>query len=65
MPHKELQEICSQLKTEFPGIVLLAAGGISEENITEFTKIKIDGIVTTSLYHAKPVDIGVKMELPE
>lgn len=62
IPLKELQTACDTIKSEYPGVVLLAAGGINETNVLDYAQIKIDGIVTTSLYHAKPIDVGVRME---
>lgn len=44
-----------------PSIVILAAGGINEENIEEYAKTGIDAVVTTSVYYAKPIDIGCKI----
>ena len=61
IPAAELKEIVEKLKKEFPQAVLLAAGGINEKNAAEYAQTNIDGIVTTSLYTAKPVDIGVKI----
>jgi molybdenum transport protein len=62
IPLKDLQPACDMLKSEYPGVVLLAAGGINETNISDYAQLHIDGIVTTSLYNAKPIDIGVKIE---
>ncbi|HML38084.1 MAG TPA: ModD protein [Bacillota bacterium] len=62
IPLKELKPACDTLKSEYPGVVLLAAGGINETNISDYAQIRIDGIVTTSLYHAKPIDVGVRIE---
>lgn len=45
-----------------PSIVILAAGGINENNIEHYAKTGIDAIVTTSVYYAKPIDIGCKIE---
>lgn len=42
-------------------IVLLAAGGITDENVSGFALSGVDGIVTSSLFHAKPADMGVKI----
>ncbi len=50
------------LRAEFPHKVLLAAGGINETNISEYAKTNVNGLVTTSLYSAKPIDIGVKIQ---
>lgn len=61
VPINELKKAADFLKNKFPNVVILAAGGINETNITEYAKTNIDGIVTTSLYNAKPIDIGVKI----
>lgn len=58
---QELTEMCNAIRAEFPKAVLLAAGGINENNAAAYAATPIDGIVTTSLYTAKPVDIGVKI----
>ncbi|ATW28596.1 ModD protein [Candidatus Formimonas warabiya] len=50
-----------QLKAINPQLVLLAAGGITEKNLAEYAQTGVDGLVTTSLYSAKPIDIGVKI----
>ncbi|MCL2191562.1 MAG: ModD protein, partial [Treponema sp.] len=55
----ELGEIVAKLRREFPNVVYLAAGGVNEKNAAEYARTGIDGIVTTSLYTARPVDIGV------
>jgi molybdenum transport protein len=56
-----LEAACQQVKAEFPQAVLLAAGGIQPENVAEYAKAPISGIVTTSLYTAKPIDLGVRI----
>jgi molybdenum transport protein len=56
-----LDQICIDIRREFPDAVLLGAGGINESNAEEYAKTGIDGIVTTSLYTAKPIDIGVRI----
>jgi molybdenum transport protein len=61
----ELEKAVSALKKEFPGVTILGAGGINEKNCGDYAKTGIDGIVTTSLYRAKPIDIGVKIEKVE
>jgi molybdenum transport protein len=42
-------------------IVLLAAGGVDEHNAAQYALTGVDVIVSTSLFHAKPTDIGVKI----
>ncbi|MFZ3130024.1 MAG: ModD protein [Desulfosporosinus sp.] len=59
---EDLHKAADYLKSLFPNVVILAAGGINETNISDYAKTNIDGIVTTSLYSAKPIDIGVKIE---
>lgn len=56
-----LCEACEAIRAEFPDAVLLAAGGINEKNVGEYAKAAINGIVTTSLYTAQPVDVGVRI----
>jgi molybdenum transport protein len=63
IPAAALKDIVEKLKNEFPKVVLLAAGGITEKNAAEYAWLNIDGIVTTSLFSAKPVDIGVKIKV--
>ena len=62
MSVEELTEAVERLKNEFSSCVLLAAGGINETNVSEYAKTNVNGIITTSLYSAKPIDIGVKIE---
>lgn len=42
---EDLTAAVKQLRNEFPGVVLLAAGGINETNITAYASNKVDGIV--------------------
>ena len=57
-----LKETVPGLKASFPGVVFLAAGGINEKNVKQYAQTGVDGIVTTSLYNAKPLDIGVSIK---
>lgn len=65
LPFSDLKQAADVIKTDYPNIVLLAAGGINETNIADYAKLNIDGIVTTSLYFAKPIDIGVRINAIE
>lgn len=58
---QEAYEAAEKLSARFPHIVLLAAGGINETNIAAYAAAKISGVVTTSLYSAAPIDVGVKI----
>lgn len=62
MSVEELKHAVDYIKIHFPHMVTLAAGGINESNIIDYAKINVNGIVTTSLYNAKPIDIGAKIE---
>jgi len=53
----DLLKKCVTLKKAFPHLLLSAAGGIHENNIADFARCGVDFIVTSSPYHAKPVDI--------
>ncbi len=57
----ELADAVKLLREMKPSAVILAAGGIHAQNACGFAKTGIDGIVTTSMFSAKPVDMGVKM----
>lgn len=61
VPYNELKEYVNILKAINPSIVILASGGINESNIEEYAKVGANAIVTTSVYHAKPIDIGCKI----
>ncbi len=58
---EELKNLCSAILGEFPNAVLLAAGGINESNVAKYAEAEINGVVTTSLYTAKPIDVGVRI----
>ncbi|AND85955.1 ModD protein [Clostridium tyrobutyricum] len=45
-----------------PDIVVLAAGGINENNAAKYAKTGVNGIVTSSVYYTKPIDIGCKIK---
>lgn len=58
----ELRDGIPELRRRNTQIALLAAGGINESNISEYASTGVDALVTTDLYGAAPIDIGVKME---
>lgn len=61
VPYETLSNYITILRDINPSIVILAAGGINEDNIEEYARTGIDAVVTTSLYYAKPIDIGCKV----
>ncbi|MDY0116864.1 MAG: ModD protein, partial [Sulfurimonadaceae bacterium] len=52
---------CVTLKSEFPYILISATGGVKLENVDSFAACGVDLIVTSAPYHAKPLDIKVKI----
>lgn len=61
IPPVELKRYVKTVKHINSKIVLLAAGGINENNIQDYAKTGVDAIVTTSVYFGKPVDVGVRI----
>ena len=57
-----LTGICERIYAEFPNAVLLAAGGINEDNAAAYAATGVNALVTSNVYNAKPVDISVKLE---
>ncbi|MDX1352605.1 MAG: ModD protein [Thiomicrorhabdus sp.] len=60
---QHLTEWLKQLKTDYPLLKIIIAGGITPQNIQEYAQTGVDGIVLSSVYHAKPADLGVTIEL--
>ena len=58
----QLQDWCAQLRARHPALGLLAAGGIHEGNAAAYAATGVDALVTSSLYHAPPADVGVRIE---
>lgn len=58
----ELLKAVELIKAGNKDIVLLAAGGINENNASEYAGTGVDGIVTSSIYFGKPVDFGARLE---
>ena len=57
----ELEALVPELRDIDPNITLIAAGGINPENAAEYAATGVDGLVTTSLFTAKPLDMSVRM----
>ena len=58
---EELTQAVVALREEFGSVIILGAGGINEKNISAYAKTGVNGIITTSPYNAKPIDVGVRM----
>lgn len=61
VPARELGEWVGVLRRDRPGIVLLAAGGITGENAADHAATGVDGLVTSSVYHGSPADLAARM----
>lgn len=55
---------CSVLRARHPHVRLLAAGGIHPGNAAEYAACGVDALVTSSLHHAPPADVSVRV-VPE
>jgi molybdenum transport protein len=63
VPVDILQEWVKQLKSQFPALQIVIAGGVNLQNVRDYAQSGVDGIVLSSVYHAKPADLGVTIEL--
>lgn len=58
---EELRLAVPQLRAAYPQLLVLAAGGIDEHNAAEFAASGVDALVTSSLFHAKSMDMSVRI----
>ncbi|MDY0309730.1 MAG: ModD protein [Castellaniella sp.] len=58
----QLAQWCPRLRTEWPHLRLLAAGGIHLDNAAAYADTGVDALVTSSLYFGPPADIGVNIQ---
>jgi molybdenum transport protein len=61
VPPGELRGIVAEMRSINPAVLLLAAGGVNQDNVEEYAATGVDVIVTTSVYFGKPVDIGARI----
>lgn len=59
---QEVREKLAALKVRYPGLTVLVAGGINDKNAESYSDPNVDGIVTSSLYYGKPLDLGCRIE---
>lgn len=59
---EQLKHYVQEIKKLRPDLLLIGAGGIKESNVIEYAATGVNGIVTTSMYFGRPLDIAVKME---
>jgi len=65
MNAKDINHTATSIRRHYPQSILLAAGGIHPGNAVEYANTGVDGLVTTSLYTASPLDIGVKISIKD
>lgn len=61
IPTDQLAELVKELRAIDPRITLIATGGINPENAAEYAATGVDGLATTALYSAKPLDMSVRI----
>ena len=59
---EDLKTYVTDIRKINPSLTLLAAGGITIKNASEYAEAGIDVIVTSSIFHSKPLDIKAKMK---
>lgn len=62
VPANTLRQWTRDLKQSWPKLSVLIAGGIRPDNVQSYAQTGIDGIVLSSIYHAKPADLGVTIQ---
>jgi len=62
VPAGQLAKLVARLRADYPRITLVAAGGINPGNAAEYAATGVDGLATTALFTAKPLDMSVRME---
>lgn len=58
---QELSIWCSRVRALHPHVALLAAGGIRLDNAAAYAASGVDALVTSSLHHAPPADVSVRV----
>ncbi len=61
----EAVKIIEQIKKQNRSILVSIAGGINFGNVSDYAATGADILVTSALYHAKPLDITTKIRLSE
>lgn len=61
VPDYLIPEAVTKIKSINPGIIILAAGGINENNAQLYAIPGINAIVTSAIYYGPPVDFGVQI----
>ena len=62
VPVAKLTAWTAQLKQSHPNLQIIIAGGVTADNVKAYAQSGVDGIVLSSVYHAKPADLGVTIQ---
>lgn len=62
VPPAQLAELVAQVRAANPAVTLIAAGGVNLSNARAYAATGVDGLATTCLHFAKPLDMSVTME---
>lgn len=65
VPAAELKGFVATLRAERPGLVLIAAGGVTADNAAAYAGTGVDVLATSALYHGTPADIAATMAMQE
>jgi len=58
---QELRGWCPALRVQHPALGILAAGGVRLDNAANYAATGVDALVTSSLHHAPPADVSVRV----
>jgi molybdenum transport protein len=58
----KLAQYAPALRAERPGIILIAAGGITIGNVAAYAASGVDALATSTVYHGPPADIAATMD---
>jgi len=61
VPVAELDALVKELRAIDPHVTLIAAGGVNPQNAAAYAATGVDGLATTALYTAKPLDMSIRM----
>ncbi len=61
VPARELACNVQRLRNLHPGLLIIAAGGVTESNVAELAETGVDVLATSAVYFGKPADIATSI----
>lgn len=61
VPPAELKTFVTALRAERPALVLIAAGGITIDNVAAYAATGVDALATSTVFHGAPADVAATM----